>query len=110
MSTYNWTIANLERNTADDGVTIAHWRCTATDSIDGNDYTASSYGTMGFTPDPTDPEYIPFESLTEEIVLGWIFFSEEDFRKNVEKALNLNILEQSQPSTVSGMPWQSEGE
>jgi hypothetical protein len=43
-----WTIAQLERNTSDGGVVVAHWRATATDG----DYSASSYGTAGFTPDP----------------------------------------------------------
>ncbi len=38
-----WTIANLERNVADGGVTVAHWRVT---EVDG-DYSASAYGTCG---------------------------------------------------------------
>jgi hypothetical protein len=38
---YTWTIAQLERNTSDGGVTVVHWRVSA---VDG-DYTASSYGT-----------------------------------------------------------------
>ena len=36
--TYTWTIANMERNTADDGVTVCHWRC---EGVDG-DHSASS--------------------------------------------------------------------
>jgi hypothetical protein len=60
-----WTIAQLERNTADGGVVVAHWRATANDG----DYSASSYGTCGFTPDPTAPDFVPFESLTEADVL-----------------------------------------
>jgi hypothetical protein len=40
----NWTIAQLERTTADGGVVVAHWRVTA---VDG-DYSASAYGTCGF--------------------------------------------------------------
>jgi hypothetical protein len=27
-----WTIAQLERNTADGGVVVAHWRATATET------------------------------------------------------------------------------
>jgi hypothetical protein len=55
-----WTIAQLERNTSDGGVVVAHWRATATDG----DYSASSsYGTVGFTPDPdSEPDFVPFES------------------------------------------------
>jgi hypothetical protein len=66
-----WTIAQLERNTSDGGVVVAHWRATATDG----DYSASSYGTCGFTPDPTAPDFVPFESLTEADVLAWVYES-----------------------------------
>ena len=47
-----WTIANLERNLADGGVTVAHWRVTESETVGTGDdavtYTASSYGTVGF--------------------------------------------------------------
>jgi hypothetical protein len=66
-----WTIAQLERNTADGGVVVAHWRATATDG----DYSASSYGTAGFTPDPTAPDFVPFDNLTEADVLAWVYES-----------------------------------
>ena len=46
-----WTIANLERNVADGGVTVAHWRVTESETVGEDTYTASSYGTCGFTPD-----------------------------------------------------------
>jgi hypothetical protein len=41
-----WTISTLERELSDGGVVVAHWRATA---VDG-DFSASSYGTVGFTP------------------------------------------------------------
>lgn len=94
-----WTIAQLERNTADGGVVVAHWRCEA---VDG-DYSASSYGTCGFTPDPTDPAYIPFESLTEADVIGWVE-AELDVDA-IEAALTANIEEQKAPKTEAGVPW-----
>ena len=55
-----WTIANLERNVADGGVTVAHWRVT---EVDG-DYSASSYGTVGFTPDASADDFVAYDSLT----------------------------------------------
>jgi hypothetical protein len=94
-----WTIAQLERNTADGGVVIAHWRATA---IDG-DYSASSYGTCGFTPDPSDPAYIPYESLTEADVLAWVYESVD--KDSVEASLAANIEDQKAPQTVVGTPW-----
>jgi hypothetical protein len=94
-----WSIANLERNTADGGVVVAHWRATATDG----DYSASSYGTCGFSPDPSDPAYIPYENLTETDVLAWVYESVD--KDSVEASLAANIEEQKAPQTVVGTPW-----
>lgn len=95
----NWTIENLERNTADGGVTVAHWRCTAEDG----EYTASSYGTVGFTPDASADGFIAFENLTEADVLGWVY-AEVD-QAETEAALAANIAEQKTPATTDGVPW-----
>jgi hypothetical protein len=67
--TTQWTIAQLERTTATGGVTIAHWRATATDG----DYSASSYGTCSFTPDAASEGFVAFEALTEADVLEWVY-------------------------------------
>ena len=71
-----WTIANLERNVADGGVTVAHWRVTESETVGTGDdavtYTASSYGTCGFTPDPDADDFVAYDSLTEATVLGWV--------------------------------------
>jgi len=95
----NWTIANLERNTDDGGVVVAHWRCTAEDG----EYTASSYGTVGFTPDASADGFIAFDSLTEADVLGWVY-AEVD-QAATEAALDANIAEQKTPATTDGVPW-----
>jgi hypothetical protein len=94
-----WSIANLERNTADGGVVVAHWRAIATDG----DYSASSYGTVGFTPDPTAPDFVPFESLTEADVLEWVYESVD--KDATEASLAANIEDQKAPQTVAGTPW-----
>lgn len=94
-----WTIANLERNTDDGGVVVAHWRCTAEDG----EYTASSYGTVGFTPDASADGFIAFDDLTEADVLGWVY-AEVD-QAETEAALDANIAEQKTPATTDGVPW-----
>jgi hypothetical protein len=94
-----WTIANLERNTDDGGVVVAHWRCTAEDG----EYTASSYGTVGFTPDASADGFISFDNLTEADVLGWVY-AEVD-QAATEAALDANIAEQKTPATTDGVPW-----
>jgi hypothetical protein len=93
------TIAQLERETETGGVTIVHWRATLTEG----DYSASSYGTVGFTPDATDPSFVPFESLTEADVIAWVE-AELDVEA-ITASLQANIDEQKAPKSVAGLPW-----
>lgn len=53
---YTWTIAQCEHEVATGGITVAHYRVSA---VDG-DYSASAYGTAGFTPDATSPDFKPY--------------------------------------------------
>lgn len=99
MTTYNWTIANLERQTETGGVVLAHWRCNAEDG----EYTASAYGTAGFTPDPTAPDFIPYADLTEADVLGWVWGSMD--KDEMEANLAQQIEDQKAPKTETGVPW-----
>jgi cytochrome c1 len=94
-----WTIAQLERTTATGGVTIAHWRATATDG----DYSASSYGTCSFTPDADSEGFVAFEDLTESQVLEWVYASLD--KEAAEASLATQIEAQKAPVTVAGMPW-----
>ena len=103
----NWTIAQLERNTTDNGVIVAHWRVTAEEIVGTGDdavtYTASSYGTCGFSPDSTSPSFVPYEDLTEADVLAWVYESVD--KDATEAALTANIEEQKAPPTLVGTPW-----
>ena len=94
-----WTIAQLERNADDNGVVIAHWRVSA---VDG-DYSASSYGTCGFTPDPTSDDFVPFEDLTEALVIEWVKDSLDV--EAIEAGLTAQIEDQKAPKTEAGLPW-----
>jgi len=94
-----WTIVQLERNTADGGVTVAHWRVS---EVDG-DYSASSYGTVGFTPDASAEGFIAYGVLVEDTVLGWVW--EQLDKDAIEASLTANIEEQKNPTTADGVPW-----
>lgn len=94
-----WTISTLERNTSDGGVTVAHWRVS---EVDG-DYSASSYGTVGFTPDASAEGFVAYTDLSEATVLGWV--QAELDKDAIEAALTANIEEQKNPTTADGVPW-----
>ena len=98
-----WTIANLERNVADGGVTVAHWRVTESETVGEDTYTASSYGTCGFTPDASASDFIAYADLTESTVLGWVHADVD--KDATEAALTANIAEQKTPTSADGMPW-----
>lgn len=94
-----WTITELERNTADGGVTVAHWKAT---EVDG-DYSASFYGSVNFTPDPSADSFIAYADLTENKVVEWVK-AEEDVTA-IETVITANIAEQKAPTTATGVPW-----
>ena len=99
----NWTIAQLERNTTDNGVIVCHWRLNTEETVGDVTYTASSYGTCGFSPDPASPDFVAYEDLTEADVLAWVYESVD--KDATEAALTANIEEQKAPQTLVGTPW-----
>jgi len=98
-----WTISTLERNTADGGVTVAHWRVSEEETVGDNTYSASSYGTVGFTPDASAEGFIAYGVLVEDTVLNWVW--EQLDKDAIEAALTANIAEQKAPVTSTGTPW-----
>lgn len=101
-----WSIAQLERNAADGGVVTAHWRVTGSETVGEDTYTASAYGTVSFTPDPTADDFIPYENLTEADVLAWVQ-AELDVDAYTA-SLQSQIDFQKNPPTLTGVPWESE--
>jgi hypothetical protein len=102
-ATFNWSIANTERYLDTGGIFVAHWRVTAEETVGDVTYTASSYGTCGFTPDASDSGFVAYDSLTEADVLAWVH-AEVD-QDATEAALTANIEAQKNPVSGSGMPW-----
>ena len=94
-----WTISTLERELSDGGVIVAHWRATA---VDG-DFSASSYGTCGFTPDPSASDFIAYDSLTEADVIGWV--QAELDQDAIEASLAAQIEADKNPTQAAGVPW-----
>ena len=97
---YTWTIGQLEyNNDSDQGVVIAHWRCTG---VDG-DYNATAYSTQSFTPDPSADGYVAYADLTEATVIGWVQNGVN--QAATEASIAAKIESQKNPATLSGMPW-----
>ena len=94
--TTTWTISQLDRNTANGFVTTAHWQAT---TVDG-EHTASIYSTCSWADGTVNT---PYENLTPETVLGWVWESVD--KTATEAALAANIALQKNPVTAQGTPW-----
>jgi hypothetical protein len=93
---YNWTISQLDRNTANGFVTTAHWQATA---VDG-EHTASIYSTCSWADGTVN---IAYADLTQATVLGWVWETVD--KQATEDALAAQIALQKAPVTASGTPW-----
>jgi len=94
----------MERELSDGGVIVAHWRCTASETVGEDTFSASTYGTFGFTYAASTPDFVPYDSLTEATVVGWGRADGVD-QDATEAALQANIDAQKNPVTAAGVPW-----
>ena len=96
-----WTISTLEYTNDDDkGVVVAHWRAT---DVDG-DYSATSYGTCGFTYDASASDFTPYDDLTESQVIEWCWANGVD-QDAIEASLAAEIEADKNPTQAHGVPW-----
>lgn len=94
----NFNIETLERN-PEGGVLVAHWQVNKA----SGENVASAYGTVSFTPNPSAEGYVAYDSLTEEIVIGWVQGALDTTA--LEAALDANLAEQATPTVLKGKPW-----
>lgn len=109
--TTKWSVSNMTHNNADGGVILVYWSCTA--QADTGE-TAVEAGKLRLEPNPLSPDYVPYEELSEEIVLGWVYDSLKEGEETAEEA-KVRIEENrtgkvkaqiaKKNSRSSGMPW-----
>ena len=102
MSTIIWGIQNMERELSDGFVITAYWTCTALQ--DGQSWYV--YGSQSFPYNPSQPDFIPYDQLTEAEVIGWVqtAMGPEGVaatEASAEQQLNQLI----NPTTANGLPW-----
>jgi len=97
--TYTWTIPACEHDIATGGINVIHWRCSG---VDG-DHTASSYGTVGLTPDLSQPDFTAYADVTEAMAQVWVW--ENVSQDDTEAAIAAKIDTQQNPTEASGNPW-----
>jgi len=97
--TFNWTIPTCEHDIATGGINVVHWRCTG---VDG-DQSASSYGTVGLTPDPSAADFVAYADVTEAQAQAWVWGSVS--QADTEAAIAAKIDALINPTEASGTPW-----
>jgi len=96
---YTWTIPTCEHDIASGGINVIHWRCTG---VDG-DNSASSYGTVGLTPDPSAADFVAYDDVTEAMAQAWVWASVS--QEDTEAAIAAKIDTLINPTEASGTPW-----
>ena len=91
-----WNIENLERKSNNGYVTTIHWRAI----LQEDDKVVFNYGAVSFSE---GEPIIPYENLTKEIVLNWLFEKINKQKTETELTEKLQILKN--PISKSGLPW-----
>jgi hypothetical protein len=112
MINYTWKITSLK--VKDEGlhknaVVQTYWQKTGIDE-EGNEGTFS--GATPFTSNEVpDGEFISFDELTEETVIGWIQSVVVDsYEEHVNSKINEEIQAKANPVTEAKLPWAPEEE
>ena len=94
-----WTIQNLTRDLSNGFVINVAWACTAQQD------SASAFhgGTTTYENNPSEAGFIPYDDLTEAIVLGWVWASVD--KADIEATLTAKVEKQLHPVTANGIPW-----
>jgi hypothetical protein len=107
MTTITWVISALDcipqTPEGADYVVTAHWSCNGTDGT----YNSSVYSTCSF-PVVQGTSFVPYNQLTEQTVLGWIWANGVD-QAATEAAVQQQINNQRNPPVITPpLPWISQ--
>jgi hypothetical protein len=94
--TFTWAVNSLDRKLADGYVFTAHYNVMA--ETEDLQYKTSTSGSISFQRPDT---LIPYEELTQSLVLSWIKQTAPvaDIEADLEAEIEL------QQTTASGLPW-----
>ena len=104
-----WTVVSTERETTNNGITVAHWAVSDSEDV-GTDpvitHYGGSYGSCSLIPDHTAEDFIAYASLTEVDVVGWVKATlGADMVSETEAAVATQIADSKTPTVAHGVPW-----
>ena len=112
-NTYTWDCKTVdvypEHDSHSDVVYNVHWRLNAVSDqqdAEGNDYSASSYGTHSVNADDIE-NFVPFADLTNDLVSGWVIdgIGEDEvasMKESLDNDIDGQINPTSETKTIAG--------
>ena len=78
-------------------------------NVSGTDgtYTAEIGGNIQFTPEQNQPDFVPYDQLTQDEIIGWINTAtnnQENYYANIQGQINSMITPPVSP-TSQPLPW-----
>lgn len=110
MLTYNWKLNSLKKTSAanlSNVVIGTTWTLTGTDA---DNYSGTFNGATPFKVAELDPSsFIDYNSLTEDIVLGWVqAVVVGSYKDHIDEQINKQIRDKKNPveeATGNNLPW-----
>ena len=104
MTTITWSVTAMDcypqKDEHADVVFTVHWECNGVDGV----YSGRVYSSCAVF-EPTRNAFIPYEDLTQDIVLGWIWANGVD-QAATEAAVQQQIFNQINPPVITPpLPW-----
>jgi hypothetical protein len=104
--TTTWQIHNTKRRLSDGLVLEVAYGCTA----ELENFIDRKVGKLQLTGDPSVPGFIPYENLTQEVIIGWVKASLGDSQvAAIETGVQNNVTAQKTAkdniTEVNGLPW-----
>jgi hypothetical protein len=104
--TYTWAVTGMKATTVGteaNYVVQTYWTKTGTDE---NGNTGVFSGATPLAPNPEQTDFVPFNQLTQEIVLGWIQpVVTGSYEEHVNGVIARQIAEKIAPVTQPDLPW-----
>jgi hypothetical protein len=104
--TTNWKISNIKRLPLN-GLVI---EVTYIMNFELSGKHTRHLGSVTLTGDPQDPNFIPYEDLTEQIVTGWVQDELgtqriDEITSNAQTSIQAQIDRATNPEFLIGLPW-----
>ena len=106
--TYTWAVTGMKATTVGteaNYVIQTYWTKTGSDGLG---HTGVFSGATPLTPNPDQTDFVPYDQLTQEIVLGWIQpVVTGSYEEHVNGVIAKQIADKIDPITEPALPWAS---